>query len=100
MCMCTSCLNVVTADTHTYAEKNLHNYIFWLRIIVCLFVCLFVCLLLLLLLLLILSSTLEFFYRASSYYESFIYSPADALVSCLKTILQFTLEQLRNISVL
>ena len=33
--------------------------------------------------------------------QSFIYSPTDAPVSCLKkTILQFTLKQLRHVSVL
>ena len=33
-------------------------------------------------------------YRASWYYQSFIYSPPDALVSCIKkTILKFTLKQ-------
>jgi len=44
-------------------------------------------------------------YRASWYYQSFIYSPTDAPVSCLKkTILKFTLKftlkQLRHVSVL
>jgi len=40
-------------------------------------------------------------YHASSYYQSFIYSPADAPVCCLqKTILKFTSRQLRHISVL
>jgi len=42
-------------------------------------------------------------YRASLYYQSFIYSPTDALVICLKTILKFalkfTLKQLRHVSV-
>jgi len=34
-------------------------------------------------------------------YQSFIYSPTDALVSCLKkTLLKFTLKQLLHISVL
>ena len=34
-------------------------------------------------------------------YQSFIYSPTDARVSCLlKTILKFTLKQLRHVSVL
>jgi hypothetical protein len=33
-------------------------------------------------------------------YQSFIYSPTDAKVSCLKkTILKFTLKQLRHVSV-
>jgi len=33
-------------------------------------------------------------------HQSFIYSPTDALVSCLrKTILKFTLKQLRHVSV-
>ena len=37
----------------------------------------------------------------SCLYQSFIYSPTDALVSCLKkTILNFTLKQLRHVSVL
>ena len=31
-------------------------------------------------------------YRASWYYQGFIYSPTDVLVSCLKTILKFTLK--------
>ena len=39
--------------------------------------------------------------RASWYYQSFIYSPTDAPVSCLKkTLLKFTLKQLRHVSVL
>jgi len=34
-------------------------------------------------------------------YQSFIYSPTDALVSCLKkTLLKFTLKQLWHVSVL
>ena len=37
------------------------------------------------------------FETCSGYYLSFIYSPTDALVSCLKkTILKFTLEFLRE----
>ena len=32
--------------------------------------------------------------------ESFIYSPTDSIVSCLKTILKFTLKQLRHVSAL
>jgi len=44
-------------------------------------------------------------YRTSCHYQSFIYSPTDALVSCLKkTILKFTLKfilkQLRHVSML
>ena len=36
-----------------------------------------------------------------NYYQSFIHSPTDALVRCLKkTILKFTLKQLRHVSVL
>ena len=40
-------------------------------------------------------------YRPSWHYQSFIYSPTDAPVSCLKeTVLNFTLKQLRHVSVL
>ena len=41
-------------------------------------------------------------WRRTKYYQSFIYSPTDALVSSLKkkTILKFTLKQLRHVSVL
>jgi len=39
--------------------------------------------------------------KFSLVYQSFIYSPTDALVSChKKTILKFTLKQLRHVSVL
>jgi len=34
------------------------------------------------------------------HYESSVYSPTDALVSFLKTILKFTLKELRHVSVL
>jgi hypothetical protein len=33
------------------------------------------------------------------WYQSFIYSQTDALLSCLKKILKFTLKQLRHVSV-
>ena len=39
-------------------------------------------------------------WKLLSGYQSFIYSPSDALVSCLKNILKFTLKQLRHVSVL
>jgi len=43
---------------------------------------------------------LSHLYRASLYYQSFIYSPTDSQVSCFKKILKFTLKQIHHVSVL
>ena len=42
----------------------------------------------------------NYLFETYSGYQNFIYSPTDALVSFLKTILKFTLKQLRHVSVL